>query len=500
MAEIKMTPLLHPASVNLDHSEGFFCRVLTKLNSWWVSATFPFAGRGRNLSLHYASDISRRLSPHILLGNRVEIGKHAWLSTGSEDDHEIQVTIEDGCRIGARCTISAKNSIHLERNVILESDVLVLDNNHVYEDVSTPITQQGTTPGGAIRIEEGCRIGAGVVVLCDKGELVLGRNCVVTPDAVVTRSFPPNSVLSGNPARVVQMAGTCPSERDPLPVPSGACVRGGELAVGSRARESGLATKARQDTTTLRRDMEEGSPDRDLIRYLRQAMREQNALGWIARVAGKLRAVWLTRTYPFALFGRGAWMHYSCRIDRAAARYISLGENVGLSHDVQLDVSVTPGTYRPAVILDAESGMQRRGVISARNRIHVMKHVMFGFSVLVMDHNLEVQRCDSAIGKQEARGGTIRIEDECWIGFGAVIVCAEGELVIGRHSVIGANSVITRSIPPYSVVAGVPSRIVKQYDFAKNKWVLGCIHPAVGSSQEEAVLRLNTCEAQFSRA
>jgi hypothetical protein len=64
--------------------------------------------------------------------------------------------------------------------------------------------------------------------------------------------------------------------------------------------------------------------------------------------------------------------------------------------------------------------------------------------------------------------------------FGAVIVCEEGELVIGRHSVVGANSVITRSIFPYSVVAGDPAKIVKQYDFAKNKWVLGCIRPTVG--------------------
>ena len=73
-----------------------------------------------------------------------------------------------------------------------------------------------------------------------------------------------------------------------------------------------------------------------------------------------------------------------------------------------------------------------------------------------------------------------------------MIVCEEGELVIGRHSVVGANCIITRSIPPYSVVAGDPARIVKQYDFAKNKWVLGCIRrPTVGSIQEEAVSGIN---------
>jgi acetyltransferase-like isoleucine patch superfamily enzyme len=487
----KMPSPIRQASAGLDEHEGFFSRVLTKLNSLWVGSTYPLAGRGRNLSLHYTSDIARRLAPHIRLGNSVEIGKHAWLSTGSEDDHEIQVAIGDGCRIGARCTISAKNSIHLERDVVLESDVLVLDNNHAYEDVSIPITLQGTTPGGAIRIEEGCRIGAGVVVLCDKGKLVLGRNCVVTPDTVVTRSFPPGSVLSGNPARIVHSAG----KPDLLPVPRGTRTEDGEPDIGSPSK-TGPTTRAGQENNGSRSEVKDS--DRDQIRYLRQAMNEQNAVGWIARLAGKLRAVWLARTYPFASFGKGTWLHYSCRIARSAAPYISLGDNVGLSHDVQLDVSANPRTYRPALILETGSGMQRRGMILARNRIHVMKDVMFGFSVLVLDHGLGEEECDFST-QQKARGGTIRIEDECWIGFGAVIVCDEGELVIGRHSVIGANSVITRSIPPYSVVAGDPPRIVKQYDFAESRWVLGCICPAVGSISEEAGSRMNT-KAQASRA
>jgi carbonic anhydrase/acetyltransferase-like protein (isoleucine patch superfamily) len=67
-----------------------------------------------------------------------------------------------------------------------------------------------------------------------------------------------------------------------------------------------------------------------------------------------------------------------------------------------------------------------------------------------------------------------------------MIICEEGELIIGRHSVVGANCVITRSIPPYSVVAGDPARIVKQYDFAQNKWVLGCIRP-LGADQKDLV-------------
>lgn len=179
-------------------------QVLIRLNSLWVAATYPFGDKGRNLSIHYASEISRCIAPQIRLGNRAEIRKRAWLNTwlnlGTEDPCALKITIEDDCRIGERCTISAKNSIHLERGVVLASDVLVIDHNHAYEDATRPIRLQGVTPGGRIRIGEACRIGEGAAIIGTRGELILGRNCVVAPRAVVTRSFPPNSVISGNPA------------------------------------------------------------------------------------------------------------------------------------------------------------------------------------------------------------------------------------------------------------------------------------------------------------
>jgi acetyltransferase-like isoleucine patch superfamily enzyme len=210
----------------------------------------------------------------------------------------------------------------------------------------------------------------------------------------------------------------------------------------------------------------------------------EDPLSWISRSAGKLRTLWLARTYPFASFGKGSWVHYSCHVVRSAAPYISIGEDVGLARDVRLDVYPVSGANHPIIIMDNGSGMQRRGLISARNRIHIMRDVIFGPSVLVMDHGSEEKDGKGSIGRtQESCGGTIRIEEECWIGFGTVIVCERGELVIGKHSVVGANSVITHSIPPYSVVTGDPARIVKQYDFSQGKWVLGCIRPKVRSDQ-----------------
>ncbi len=181
-------------------------RLLTKLYSVWVSTTYPFAACGSRLSMHYTVELRREVAHLISLGRDVLIAKDAWLNVAREEDSQGHpaITIEDNCVIARRVHLSARNSIHLERDVILAASVIVMDHNHAYENIDVPIRDQGVTAGGRIRIEAGSWIGHGAAIVCDRGDLVIGRNSVVAANAVVTRSCPPYSVLSGNPARVVK--------------------------------------------------------------------------------------------------------------------------------------------------------------------------------------------------------------------------------------------------------------------------------------------------------
>lgn len=180
-------------------------RLISKLNSLWLRYTYPFASLGDKLSAHYTAEIERERAHQIKLGNSVTLYKHVWLNVSAlEETGEPVITLEDGCAIGHRTTISAKNGIHLERNVITAQSVLIMDHSHAYEDVTLPIKEQGVSDGGRIRIGQGCWIGHGAAIVCTKGDLTLGQNCVVAANALVTRSFPPYCVISGNPARVVK--------------------------------------------------------------------------------------------------------------------------------------------------------------------------------------------------------------------------------------------------------------------------------------------------------
>ncbi len=196
-----------------DNHPNCFCedplqlmpRGLNKMHSLWISLTYPFASRGRNLDFHFMSHVSRKRAGRISLGDRVSLRKGAWLNPATDvPTGEPVIVIEDDCAIGTDSIISAKNQIHIERDVLIAQSVLIVDHNHAYEDITIPIVKQGITEGGRIRIGQGCWIAHGAAILCPKGDLTIGRNCVVAANSVVTRSIPDYSLVAGLPARIIR--------------------------------------------------------------------------------------------------------------------------------------------------------------------------------------------------------------------------------------------------------------------------------------------------------
>jgi acetyltransferase-like isoleucine patch superfamily enzyme len=206
----------------------------------------------------------------------------------------------------------------------------------------------------------------------------------------------------------------------------------------------------------------------------------EDPLSLFSAVLTKLRTIWMGLTYPFAEFGRKVSIHYSCDIRRSASNRIRIGDSVYVAEGTWLNIPVPAIGAPPSIIIGNGCKIGRRCMISAKNLVHLASDVMLGPSVLITDHSHEFSNPEAPIHAQGLTdGGTVFIEQNCWLGHGAAIVCTSGDLVIGRNSVIGTNSVVTQSVPPFSIVVGSPAKVVRRYDPGSKEWIRGAVPQGV---------------------
>ena len=106
--------------------------------------------------------------------------------------------------------------------------------------------------------------------------------------------------------------------------------------------------------------------------------------------------------------------------------------------------------------------------ITISNGLIIEKDVMITEGVLISDTIHGYEDVLKPICKQRMfNRGPIRIKEGSWIGNGARIV---GSVTIGKNAVVGANAYVDKDVPDFSVVAGVPAKIIKQYNTTLGKW------------------------------
>ena len=188
----------------------------------------------------------------------------------------------------------------------------------------------------------------------------------------------------------------------------------------------------------------------------------------------KLYSLWVGGTYPFASIGSNVSFHYTSRVCRSRATRIRLGNGVSLREYAWLNVATDDFVGDPTIVMEDNCHLGFGSIISGRNLIHLERDVLIGQMVLIVDHNHTYEDVEQPVIDQGVNGsGTIRIGQGTWIGHGAAIIAPRSALTIGRNCVIAANSVVMRSIPDYSVAAGYPATIIRQYDPKTKTWRMG---------------------------
>ncbi|MDE3143011.1 MAG: acyltransferase [Bacteroidota bacterium] len=158
--------------------------------------------------------------------------------------------------------------------------------------------------------------------------------------------------------------------------------------------------------------------------------------------------------------GRGAKIRWRTRIDVLPFNQFILGD-----HSTIEDFStINNGVGNVIIGHHTLIGMGNTII----GPITIGNNVIFAQNIVASALNHEYRDINVPIHEQKVLKAAIVIEDDCWIAANAVITSG---VTIGKHSVVAAGAVVTKNIPPYSVVVGNPAKVIKQFDFTKQEWM-----------------------------
>jgi len=146
-------------------------------------------------------------------------------------------------------------------------------------------------------------------------------------------------------------------------------------------------------------------------------------------------------------------------------QYIKIGVNFDCDQRLRLDAidEFLGDKFTPQVIIGDNVSIQKDCHIGAINKIIIGNNVLLASKVFISDHSHGEITSESLLLPPSKRRlfskGPVVIEDNVWIGEGVVILPG---VTIGESSIVGANSVVTKSIPKNSVVGGNPARIIRE--------------------------------------
>lgn len=174
---------------------------------------------------------------------------------------------------------------------------------------------------------------------------------------------------------------------------------------------------------------------------------------WIIMNQVQTRPRWFIRLLaPFYQHrGRHSVIHGSARMDTPPYRKFSLGDYSVIESfacinnavgDVMIGDHTRIGLHNTII-----------GPVTIGNHVNLAQ----GITVTALNHNFDDPQ--KRIDEQGVSTKPVVIEDDIWIGANAVILPG---VTIGHHTVVAAGAVVTKDVPPHSLVAGVPAKIIKQ--------------------------------------
>ncbi len=207
--------------------------------------------------------------------------------------------------------------------------------------------------------------------------------------------------------------------------------------------------------------------------------KEQKVMSKISNYFGiRIKMVWQRFRYQrsFLKFGKRSLI---IRPDRIMGReYIAVGEYVRILHHLRIEAisQWREQIFSPKISIGDYVTMEQNCHIIAADELTIGNHVTISGNVFISDTEHEYEKLDTNIHQQNLKVKKVSIGDYCFIGYGAVI---QAGTVLGKHCIVGSNAVVKGVYEDYSVIAGVPARVVKKYNPTTETWEKVCCQTEV---------------------
>ena len=176
-------------------------------------------------------------------------------------------------------------------------------------------------------------------------------------------------------------------------------------------------------------------------------------IDWVIMNQVETRPRWFMRLLAplYQHRGKHSVIHCSARMDTPPYRLFSLGD-----YSVIESFACINNAVGDVVIGDhTRIGLHNTiiGPVEIGNNVNLAQ----GITVTALNHNFS--DTNKRIDEQGVSTNPVTIEDDVWVGANAVILPG---VTIGEHCVVAAGAIVTKDVPPHSLVAGVPAKVIKK--------------------------------------
>jgi len=154
---------------------------------------------GKNVKIYEGVKIASKKGCPINIGDNVSIEKGVVISTSEKG----KISIGNNVYVGEYSVLTSNEAIEIGDNVLISPHNDIVDFNHIYQDPTKPVNQQGVVTK-KITIQEDAWIGSGSKILMG---VTIGRGAVIGAGSIITKDVPPGYVVVGNSTRVLKVRG-----------------------------------------------------------------------------------------------------------------------------------------------------------------------------------------------------------------------------------------------------------------------------------------------------